>query len=1574
MARSLNIPDGLNGKCFKLERQKYRIPADRAVCALIFGHSCAFYVREIRPISLYSPGLLSFSGCMALFRRFRFRTFFLITTATVLVLGGVLFWLIHYPAVQTYLVEKSEYLLESLLDAEVTIGVVDIALPINGQLKQVQIETESGEPIGRMKSLNLNLLSFSLWKFILNNQEVHALHISSLEVEGLQFELIRNKAGVLNIVEWLGPSTRDQRPSTRLLSLEIEDLSVKDAEFSFIDSTRLRPDSLPSDRFHPTEMALKTIDLDAAITVGPGRAFNGNIRHLSATDQISGLEVDHLTMQVEADTLHHRDRRGWKEVTPYVSLKQVEIREGPTRLSADITFPRTELADLLRGDLLYRYFEANWYNSYVHTNSIQRFVPQKLPIFGRVSLHGRTMGTINDLYSPGLSVTINEYTDLFARFRLSELLHPKNTHLDIHLTKALLRMADVRAFVPQSGIPARLDSLQLKTFEGHFRGHYKDFQVTAETDTDPGHLATDLHIILPPRAREPTYEGWIETLDINPTALGFGDVIDSRYLNMRSDIHGKGTSIRDLTTSFNGKVWNSNLWGYRVDSLLANVTVEDKRIVGDAFGIHNGGKADVAVDLDLGAAPATYAIRGGLENIDMATYNLLEEPMIISTRIIADFMGNSLEQVTGNFGLTKSSVTNSSGRVFHFDKSNLRVDRNSEGEKHFALKSPMADADLLGNFTLNKLRGLAGMLVKESGLYFSNEDSLIQTYYETKVVDTLTTTGELRLSTNTELNEFLHFLQVPVDVADSSTLDLDFTFGDSEEVRMDMRSDSIRFQTVLFEGVTGDGTLFKNAFDNRLGLLGGLDANQVNLGQNRYLNKAGITLEGIDRQFDGQLLLRQDAEQNALTIKTFTKFLKDGSITTRINDISSKVVVSGDTLEFMANNEVILLNETVDIHNIVLQSTETYFRLDGLISENPRDVLTFTVGQLPLSVLNDFIELSFVPEGMFNLEVRMQQLLTNPCLSLTSRVDRFALDDYAYGEIFTIGHWQSSTGHLQLNATLWDGQDTTLNLLGYYDIPDSVAPLHFELLTKNGFPLDYAHPFVKTQLYDLQGTVDLDEFTILGSPFEPIVLGTGHFTDAGFGVDYFKTTYSFGGSITFDNDRIEFPRIRLYDQNRNFAQLYGYIYHKGLSDFRFDLQLEQARNFQLMDTRKGDNELFYGRLFLRDGVGSVNGNLDKLRLEMFATSGRGSFLKIPLEDTGGESRPDFIRFSGEQVDRGTYKTGLKDFEIDLNISMTPDLEVDLIFDEKVGDIIRGKGIGNISMFINESGEFTMFGEYQITEGNYLFTAQNILNKKFEVKPGGTIVWNGDPYDAQLNLNAYYPLYADISQLLQEQRTIRTPVNVNMAMNGSLLAPKIDLSIELPSLTEGDATQISSYLKSIQYDEQELNKQVFSLMVFNRFAPVGGFLAPNAASSGVTTSISEMISNQLNYWLGQAIGENVNIGVATNNFQDVNLLLSASLFDDRVVIERDGTLIDGNGNDNGANLAIGNVSVQIKLLPARNAEDASIVRQSELILEVFTRESLNADLNNNNYQAGAGVFYKKDFDKVGELFERQRKNQ
>jgi hypothetical protein len=76
----------------------------------------------------------------------------------------------------------------------------------------------------------------------------------------------------------------------------------------------------------------------------------------------------------------------------------------------------------------------------------------------------------------------------------------------------------------------------------------------------------------------------------------------------------------------------------------------------------------------------------------------------------------------------------------------------------------------------------------------------------------------------------------------------------------------------------------------------------------------------------------------------------------------------------------------------------------------------------------------------------------------------------------------------------------------------------------------------------------------------------------------------------------------------------------------------------------------------------------------------------------------------------------------------------------------------LNLNIDTKGDFTMAGTYEIEKGEYNFTLQNIINKKFNIKPGSRIVWSGDPYGAQLDVKAGYTQMVSLAGVLPSTST------------------------------------------------------------------------------------------------------------------------------------------------------------------------------------------------------------------------------
>ena len=1387
--------------------------------------------------------------------------------------------------------------------------------------------------------------------------------------------LYRRADSTLSISFFKTPDTGDDtllpEEEPRQMAINISNLHIERGIFTYRDSASAAVDSVFDGHINFAHITLEDIAGDFSFHSRPSGILEWSTSNLGFREAHSGFVLSRLSAEILTMRMRVTDPDAPYPVLSILEFRDMFVESGDTRIAADVRFVSRDLTTLFdrvpdeQFDILLKPSRADF-------ATLGYFFPKPLPLAGTVEVRGMFSGTWESLRSNTLEIRYGRHTHLRGQLALREYTQPDSLLMNLQFDESAFSFAELQQLLPGVAFPPALLRAGLMQIKGSFLGRNYDFQTQALLLTEAGSLNWNLHLMLPPHVPQVVYEGSLEALNLNPDALGLFPRHFSDRLNFRGSIQGRGADLRRMRTAVSGSLFDSRLTRYSLDSLALTANVEAGIIRGQFQLFDAKGYARMEGSADLASATPAYRLEGVVEGLDLKTLGWYErDPLSVTARLRGDFSGDSLENMNGELEIRQICLLHQvSGEQMDIPRVWVHSSENTRDQKYLNLKSSLLDADLSGAFTFRRVGPVLRELRYESRLFFTNNDSLIAAHYAGKTVDSTELNVQFAFAPKDTLNRLLQFLGYPVAFSVGALVTGSLEAGLFQHAEIRARFDSLQYGNLGFSGAQMDMELVKASDRNMVITAGGVQVDSLFLGSRLLLENTVLGLGNIsssDNTLQLDVLADQVKARNRLQLILKANLLDEGGLAATFDDQKSYIKIQSDTLRFSAGNQVNYKDDALSIEGLRLENGNRYLAVQGIVSEDPASTLVLRLNQVRLELIDRLIPLQYKPSGLLNSRIRLQNLLGRTVMVSSSRITDFSVDDFPYGDIFWDSHWNPDQESLHLDARLMgEDRDTTLRLSGFYLPADTVSPLHFQVSTENSFPLNYIYPFVKTQLFGIQGKVALRSFKVGGSFDNLIVEGVGQFVDAGFGVEYFKTEYRFNGLIEFDKDRIVFPQrspIRLFDKNGKHADFYGVVRHRGMREFEFDLQLDRAQDFLVMDTKKGENELFYGTLKVKAGVASIAGNLQKLYIEAFAMTGEGSSLKIPITDNNAYSRPDFIRFTGEDALRGgLVKTGLQGFDIRLNILATEEAEIELIFDERVGDIIQGRGNGNFSIFIDEEGEFSMSGEYEIARGNYLFTSQNILNKKFSVKRGGTIQWTGDPYGALINLDAIYALNADIKDLVQLERSVRVPVNVVMHMGGSLEKPEITPGIELPNLNDQEAIRVVSALRAVQYDEQELNKQVFSLMVFNRFAPIGGFLGtdPNSNTGIVSTSVSELLTNQLNYWLSRAMSDKLSVAVGTNNLQDVNLLISAKLFNDRVTIERDGALVNSESG-----VTLGNLSVMIKLLPGSAAGGTLNRRPSELVLEVFNRENLDLKYNSTN-QTGVGIFYKKDFDSLRDL--------
>ena len=404
---------------------------------------------------------------------------------------------------------------------------------------------------------------------------------------------------------------------------------------------------------------------------------------------------------------------------------------------------------------------------------------------------------------------------------------------------------------------------------------------------------------------------------------------------------------------------------------------------------------------------------------------------------------------------------------------------------------------------------------------------------------------------------------------------------------------------------------------------------------------------------------------------------------------------------------------------------------------------------------------------------------------------------------------------------------------------------------------------------------------------ELLLIGTVHTDSLTTSVPAIGTEYTIAADVEFTPEFIQINQGEIRDRLGSNARLNGTAYHEKFKNWDLDFGIDATfEAIELMNLAPKEDAYFFGQAI---GTGDINvsGFGEQLRIEANLIADEGTDFALPLDAIGDENYAQFIQFKSQNNDTVlTEKRG--DFSnviLDIGLDIRPDAIARILFNQNTGEEITGRTKGHLDLRIDDFEEITLNGALEITKGTYFFTLQNLINKTFDIVPGGTIEWFGDPYDAQINLLTSYHTRAKLNPLLPDEPNLpgRVPVDLSLALNGALFAPEIGFNIQIPEAN----SRLEALVQGALLNEEEVQRQAISLLVINQFvnqdplaSALGGFQGEGKTSG--------FIANQLGHWISQ-ISPGVDLGLDYANDdlsgeQELALALSTQLFDERLRIE------------------------------------------------------------------------------------------
>ena len=1090
-------------------------------------------------------------------------------------------------------------------------------------------------------------------------------------------------------------------------------------------------------------------------------------------------------------------------------------------------------------------------------------------------------------------------------------------------------------------IPAGLNNLDHIAFNGNLSGMMNDMMAFGQLSTNLGTIKTDIALMPDWKNKSLEYDGSIATTDFNLRDImsgnnGLGE------LSVKLNVTGNVDSLSHTQNKLNGKIQKLEYNGYAYSDINlkgsltnkmfdGNININDPNLTAEIIGKYNFAGHDKGFEV-------SSDISANLKELHLAPENAQssEIKFVLSAQVGGDIVNRPVGYLT----LSQAE--------FNIDDKHLKLNRlnatasEDKNKKHrIEIESDFLEMNIYGEYNLSEVAGeIYGMIANT-------------------IPSMLGHAGEAKASTNyfnysfrlKNLNEIIKFYDSELKLHGDIYSNNGYVFGNTRTIYGDIKLPKIT-RGEYFIGESGIELYSMNGLAN-------LYLNTKSIGNEKLIFDDIKVAIGAEHDSIGLNLTwgnRESSENNGFLMLD-TKFIpNENDSMPRIEmNISPSQLIFGESIWVLGKTDISYDNGEIEIGNLKLTNANQILNLKGCISHNPEKVLSFMIDNVNVANVNAFTEPNgYEFGGTLSASGRVADLYNIPIFTAHAKIGDLQINQEKLGDLKLTSKWEA-----QSKVFDFDGENKYVVIKGsYYTEIDS---LNTSINLQN-LKLDIFDKYMNAyEISGLKGDAN-GRVSITGNLKKPKINGRVNLNQTEFVYDYLKLKALTEDTVFIGNDSIYFNNFKVKDENGNTATINGGLYHKNFKNFRFGLHGD-LNDFKVMNTKLTDNNLFYGTIYASGGL-DVEGTPENFSIYAGATTEAGSKFILPMEDSYHAQNTNFITF----VTTDDHESEINDknfssakYSIKLDVDVTPETEVQIVFDPRSGDRIKANGEGIMRIEYTSDEELYLYGEIEVKKGDYLFTLENIINKRFTIPAGGTITWDGNPYEGKLNLDAIYTTTVSLKELMREEYDTtdtysqKANVECHMHLNGNLMSPEIQFSINIPNGSDKVKTKLASLT------QDEINKQLLYVLVINQFYDPNAEMLNQTGTTtnavGVTTT--QMLSNQLSNWLSKIV-KDVDVGFKYTpgtefSGQEIEVALSTQVFNDRLLIN--GNLGIGDKKYNNENL-VGDVEVQWKLN-----------KKGTIRLKGFTRKNTDLEAEYGPYTTGAGIFYTEEFDTFGELMRK-----
>ncbi|WP_409417287.1 translocation/assembly module TamB domain-containing protein [Flavobacterium sp. PS2] len=1182
-----------------------------------------------------------------------------------------------------------------------------------------------------------------------------------------------------------------------------------------------------------------------------------------------------------------------------------------------------------------------------------------------LSINARVSGKVKDLTIPQFEMSGIGTTKVSISGKITGMPDAQKAYYDLDIKNFVSTSKDVISFVPAGTIPKSIQLPSQFNLKGKFKGLVNNFKTNLALNSSFGNAKVDA--LFDQRIKKSEkYDATISFSEFDLGKLIKNDSIGK--ITLKAKVKGKGLDPKTAQAHLDGIVQKAvfNKYTYR------DLTLKGE-IAKGAFAINSGIK-DPNLNFGLVANgrfddkyPAVK-LKLNLDIADLEKLNLHAGPMKIRGNVDADIANSNPDFLNGKVFLSNIQVLKDAQPIV---LDSIKILAYADKEKNnIKVISQFLKAEVDGKY---KLTTLSAALKKSLSKYMDlqvpktkgdsdeqrltfnlsvdSDPLLFQLVPKLKGLEPIKITGKY--------NNVVDSLEVkgtiPKIIYDTNTIS-------DGKINIEAKENALEYQVSVAPVESGE---FKIPF--------------VSLSGKIENNILGYALQIKDKEDKEQYFIKGELlHENA---KNTIKFDSDN------------FVLNYDKWNLDQENSIEFGDKRLYINKFFLSNSGNELKIqsqnDGKNAPLQVDFVNFKIE----TILNMVKKDELLMQGLIDGSVLVENVMTKPTFTSDLKIVDFAFKGEPVGNI-GIKVDNKTDNLLVANVTLTEnGND--VNLTGNYKIDDStfdfdIAINHLNIKSIQGFSMG--------NVTDGSGYLS-GKFKITGNADLPKVNGELDFNDAAFKVTKFNSIYKIANEkIRFENEAIVFDNFSVYDENKNELFVNGNINSKDFRNYDFALTIK-ADQFRAIHSTEADNDLFYGDLSL-DANLNIKGTLDNPVVggNIKINEDTKFTVVMPQSDPSIADREGIVEFVNEDnlllkqtaaMESKLNQSKLIGMDVSVAISIDKKAELTLVIDKGNGDYLRLLGEADLIGGIDPSGKTTLTGKYEFSEGAYEMSF-NMIRRKFDIQKGSYILWTGEPTMANLNLTAIYKVNtAPIDLLGNQLGTIpaaekntykqKIPFQTLLKMNGELMKPEISFDIVLPDgnydVSSDIITKSQARLQQLRQEPSELNKQVFALLLLNRFVGENPFASESggtSAESMARQSVSKILSDQLNNLAGDLISgvqlefdlestDDYTSGTKQNK-TDLNVGVSKKLLNDRlkVTIGSSFGLEGQDNNEQDTNIA-GDVAI-----------DYQLTKDGRYMVRAYRKNQYQVAVEGQVVETGVAFIITMNYNKFRELFHRSEK--